>query len=191
MSIIPAAFGQVTFRYGGTAVNYPAANVLGFVDGASLTAEGYASSFEALWETNVMPVVNAALTLDSVHVKLGPNSTGPSAEVQSGAVGGDTDAAGTPNTAYLISKSTAQGGRRGRGRLYLPGVSEPDVESNGLVNPTKVTAINSAFDTVVTAADTGNFPLVILSSDGLFSPLAITSMVCEGTAATQRRRMRR
>lgn len=191
MSIIPNAFGEATFVYEGPGLRYPAANVLGFVDGAALSATGYAVNFEALWTTNVMPELTADIELVRVDVKLGPNATGPSGSAASGTPGGSAVAGSPSNLAYLVTKLTAAGGRRGKGRMYLPGVAEAQVGPDGDLSNAKQDDITAALELVRTASETANHPLVVLSSDGAFSPLAITEMRCEAIAATQRRRMRR
>lgn len=115
-------------------------------------------------------------------------------------VGGTSHTPTSPNVTFLLHKDTGLPGRFNRGRLYLPGVSEQDVDAVGTVAGSKITELELArgnFETIMTA---NHFTPVILhrdfSTDGGVTfthrdPTTIVGMRFDPLAATQRRRMRR
>jgi len=96
----------------------------------------------------------------------------------------------TPNVAYLLRKVTASGGRRNRGRMYLPGVNEGNVDGTGAVDGTAIGKLNTAGSDFITDTGAADIGLFILHSDG-GTPTEITSFVASPKVATQRRRLRR
>jgi hypothetical protein len=107
-----------------------------------------------------------------------------------------------PNVAALVHKRTARGGRRGRGRMYLPwaALSNATLE-NGVLSAADVTAITTGCSNWLTAmAASGPGPVVLLHRASLPGtenpttpgpPNVVTSMYCDTTIATQRRRLGR
>jgi hypothetical protein len=104
----------------------------------------------------------------------------------------------TQNTAWLIKKTTAVGGRRNQGRWFVPGVPDVSVNDVGAVNAAEVTNWNTALETYVNALSAGGVvdDLVILHGQGTggggpLAPTVIIEMRCDLRVATQRRRLRR
>lgn len=104
--------------------------------------------------------------------------------------GGTSHAPATPNIAFLCHKITALGGRRNHGRMYLPGVSEQDVDGVGNVVGSKITELTSNMNAFLASMATANFFWTLLHN-GAVAPTPITSYQWETLAATQRRRMRK
>lgn len=102
------------------------------------------------------------------------------------------------NTATLVRKRTDLGGRRGRGRLYLPGVPETEVNAVGTLTPAYVSAHQAAFDdwhTYLTAGVGARLypPVILHRSEGIGTeppPTPIARFAVESRVATQRRRLR-
>lgn len=96
------------------------------------------------------------------------------------------------NCAYLLKKITGTGGRTGRGRMYVPGVSEEVVSATGVVTGSTVTAWNTAAAAYLTALNgiAGVDHAVLLHSQIGDLPMEITTIVCDSRIATQRRRLR-
>lgn len=96
------------------------------------------------------------------------------------------------NTAVLVRKVTAAGGRRGRGRMYIPGIVEGDVDAAGGINNTPRAAWQTAIDAMFT--NLVGLPsidaLALLHDTAPFGPNDITSLEVQLKVATQRRRMR-
>lgn len=107
-------------------------------------------------------------------------------------VGTDTPPAVANNTTLLVKKVTASGGRRGRGRAFVPGFRNSVVLANGNLTSTFVTAMQGEWDTwrtnMVALAEVDS--LVLLHETAPFTPSPITDLVVDARAATQRRRMR-
>lgn len=123
------------------------------------------------------------------------NSVGSIKERLTGHQGGKAQSAATPNTTYLIRKITGLPGRRERGRMFLPGLAEINVEATGLLTPANQTAIQGVFATWMDAIHTQDFVPVLLhnaSPDPTVNtaPTTITSFQCDLMVATQRDRMR-
>lgn len=112
-----------------------------------------------------------------------------------------------PNCAVLVKKLTGLGGRRQRGRLFIPWfVTAADVGEDGNIDPAVVTTIQSAIDDLQDVlSDTGGTwthvienrfydkpwtdPTRELTHIGSSAP--VLGMRVEGQIATQRRRMAR
>lgn len=108
------------------------------------------------------------------------------------------------NCAILVRKNSARGGRRGKGRMYLPpiGLSEGNVTAVGVITQSIVDSISLDFETWRANLSALNLQAVLLHSDkvdpdtGEIIELApppdpVLSFVCQQVIATQRTRMRR
>jgi hypothetical protein len=115
--------------------------------------------------------------------------------------GGTSHPPATPNVTFLIKKGTTQAGRRKRGRMFLPGVSEQDVDAVGKVIGSKITEIQNNLDDFVSAAAAHGFFLVLIHKERppvgdkpplpVLPPTPVSSLDVDTLAATQRRRMRK
>lgn len=95
------------------------------------------------------------------------------------------------NTAYLLRKRTALGGRRNRGRMFVPGVPEAAVSNAGELTAPTVSDINDVNDVFLASLATFLTPMVILHrNDPFLPPTEVTALICQSTVATQRRRLR-
>lgn len=112
-------------------------------------------------------------------------------------VGGNAGDAFPSNTAFLIKKRSAKGGRRNQGRWFYPGVNEGNVDSLGQVAAAVVTSWNSLLAQYLLSVQgaAGVADMVIFHelqvSPLLDAPTAITSLKVDGRVATQRQRLRR
>jgi hypothetical protein len=193
VTIIPAGYAQANWIMGGTGLPQGAQVTLGFsIGGYAGDAADLADLCIDEWVARIKPITPASITLSSVLVKFGPDATGPSVDVSAGEVGSGGGTATAPNTAWLVHKVTALGGRAGRGRMYWPGVQESEVDSAGQLS----TAFRNGAQTNMTAM-LGAFTLlnavpVVLHGEAspITTPTVITVLRVDGTAATQRRRLR-
>lgn len=191
--VIPEGYAQVNFRFGGNAVPNGAEVTLGVqIADPPKSAGVIATAATTHWVDNILPNQTDDIELASVLVKLGPNDTGPFAEVFSGEDGGSASTTWTPQVALLVKKETALGGRKNRGRFYVPGYPESAVESDGFVSPGTVTGYQANFDAFLADMIAAGFPPVVLHGDGVGGlPTAITALRVDGRVGTQRRRQRR
>lgn len=187
---IPVGFGQATFTYSGSGVPTGAANTMGFQNVGGATAAELSVALVDLWADEVMPALVQNTGLAGCLVKLGPLSTGPSAFTASTVAGSDLSAQASPNVAYLVRKTTALGGRKNRGRFFLPGVDESEVDQGGNVSPTKLENLNLALSDAFTRMIAEDTPPMLLHNDAT-APTAITVFSIDSKVATIRRRLRR
>lgn len=110
-------------------------------------------------------------------------------------VGTGTAAMAPQNCATLLRKVTPRGGRRGRGRMYLPWVQEADINNVGQLTGTVITAYTAISGALLTALVSHQLHMVLLHTDTDTStapvPTAVTGMFCDPIIATQRQRLRR
>jgi hypothetical protein len=119
-------------------------------------------------------------------------ATGPISGVAPQSIVGGTSTATVPiNCATLLDKHTARGGRKGRGRCFLPPIwwSEANVDSLGNATSTVQSSAQALWASALTALLASDTPPVLLHSDGS-TPDPITSWDVKALMATQRRRMR-
>ena len=185
--IIPSGFGQCTIFFTGTGAPTGAACTWGFDHTGFADPDVVAAAQMGMFNTNIMPELCDTVSTTLCEVKFGPNDTGPVGTDAAGTAGGVAATSAPPNTAYLVSKRTALGGRANRGRLYLPGVDEADVSAQGTFG---TTALQAAVDQWLTDQDTNQLPMVILHND-VGSPTPVTQLIVSNRVATQRRRLRR
>lgn len=107
-------------------------------------------------------------------------------------VGTVTAAVPPPNLSLLVSKNTASGGRKNRGRLYMPTavVFETEVNHAGVLSAITTSAYQAVWDAFWTQLDGDGFPPWLLHSDPADTPTPITAFTVQSLMATQRRRMR-
>lgn len=96
------------------------------------------------------------------------------------------------NTSCLATKQTALGGRRNRGRAYIPPVWPPeeDVDQAGVIAPTQLGQLQGWYNSFFSTLSTGPYPPVLFHQSAPFTPTPITGFVIGSQMATQRRRMR-
>jgi len=194
MPVIPTGFAQVNFLFGGTQNPTGAEVTLGVdLELYGGTATDLADDAASAFVTHIMPNLNTSTSLVGALAKFGPSATGPSGQVTTATAGGNGGAACSPNVTYLVQKITNDGGRAGRGRWYLPGASEADVSGNGELNAGIITALDPDLTAFLGALTSADLTAVVLHGAGspITVPSPITSMVTDGLAATQRKRMRR
>ena len=192
--IIPDGFAQLNFIHTGAGIPTGAQWTLGVgLDDFAGSPSDLAQESE-IWilDSNLYALVSASVVMTSVLCKYGPNETGPSA-LEPANEPGTAAAQMVPNTSYLIHKNTSLGGHAGRGRCYVPGVPEEDINLDGVLESGRAAGITSCFGSILASmTGTGVVPVVLHAEDSPLSvPTAITSFSCDTKVATQRRRLRR
>lgn len=191
--LIPAGYAQVNFIHSGVGAPLGAQWTLGLnVDDFVGTASEAATAIGIDWQSAGMDdAMSASVTLDSILVKFGPNATGPSALVSVG-VAGSQPASGSPAVSLLVQKVTSFGGRQGRGRCYIPGVSESLIDPSGVIAGGLVSTAQAALDDFFDKLTADELVPVLLHAEGspVSTPYHMDGFVVAGLAATQRRRIR-
>lgn len=100
-----------------------------------------------------------------------------------------------PNCAVLVHKRTQRGGRRGRGRLFIPWcVSEGNVGENGVIDSSVVATLQTTLTGWFVDLEARGVPMYLLHQDGQTSPglpTKVTSLAVDPLISTQRRRLHR
>lgn len=193
--IIPADFGLLSF---GTTTELDPEPMFWTV-GLDLSAANDPSQIPdvaaAAWEDGLADQTSTIVTLVTVTLKVGPTATGPTFEVHPGLVGHDGGQLAPPNCCVLAQKHTTLGGRHGRGRAYLPGISviSATLDSGGNFGATASGAVQTSLTTMQEALETdvvgGPATEVLLHSDST-TPSPILNWTVSRKLATQRRRLR-
>jgi hypothetical protein len=196
--IVPPGFAQAAFIFGTEVGTGPIVTTLGvslenaggdFVEAANQIKQHYADAFGT--------VTSNALTLDRVSLYVG--SDGPSGSVDS-----DTPPIAMSNTGVygpiamsaILRKVSQDPGRRGRGRMFLPGSApEANVEEDGSLNSAQRAAITTAAqafftDMTTTIVPAGPFPPVILHSQAPADPSPLTGFAVSDLVGWIRGRIR-
>lgn len=188
--IIPTGYAQINLRFTGS--NLPTGGEVAFGVGAGgATAEDICQDVaDTIGGVDLFDRISSAVTLTTVQAKLGPNATGASAELPVAIPGDAGGACSPPQVAWLVKKSTALGGRKGRGRLFFPGVPETSVSEAGVLDGTVATAFQGLLTDWLDALSLSGHAMVLLHTDST-SPTVVTSLSLQASVATQRRRLRR
>lgn len=197
--VIPVGFGQWTLPFSLAADLEPMVITCGFQDDGVTNANSIADQI-----TNpLFATPTFAASSYPVQYTIGPAEVVVNRTMGTFAGVGTTIRAGTGaqqvlpnNCAILVSKLTNRGGRRGRGRLYLPPafIAEGNVTVNGSLLASVRDSITLDFETWRAAVTATPFDLQLLHSDPPVGspppPDPIVGFICSGTIATQRTRLR-
>ena len=146
------------------------------------------NALDDIFKDNLKPLCVAAHQLTRTVVV---DSTGLTFESTNAPVAGTASGTGwSPQVCFLIRKVTAVGGRRNRGRWYLPGGSEGDVDTNGDIPAGALAVVNTNVNNFFSDITTADFGFCILHADG-GAPTDIVDLVPSARCATQRRRLQR
>lgn len=204
--IIPPGFGLGTwqFRWSGSARPWVVTCGLDLTgaagDFAGVALEQSASITQA---GGFLAYLDSQCVYEHYTLRVGADpGPGPTFVVPRGEVGERVGSSPPVAITALVRKNTAQGGRRGRGRMYFTGVfDEDDIDELGTFNSGTMTSLQDAATSMFISLRDGlggsptPTPAVILhDSEGLGAepaPTECTSFVVQALAGTQRRRMRR
>jgi len=94
------------------------------------------------------------------------------------------------NGALLVQKLSLLGGRKNRGRYFIPwALQESDVDEVGVISLGTVSDHQDIQDDFLTALTTEDVPMVILHS-GAGAPAGVAQLSVQGKIGTQRKRLR-
>jgi hypothetical protein len=196
--IIPDGYAAAALRW--LAPGIPEEQLITFglrLTGAVTNPSDIAAELVIDWLANVpLSELDAQWVFVGASVTMGAEPPpGPTGESLDGSNGTWVSTNLPPNVAYLVKKSTALGGRRNRGRFYLPAgfTAESQVDESGGIATTTVQAwdIRMADFLVALGAGGGYDGMVILHSELPALPTLVTSLTTDARVATQRRRLHR
>lgn len=193
----PSGFGAISVQIVHSGMTRPAYLTFG-VDPASTdpqTVAGLISGGIAA-AGSLASALDTECTVSEVRVSLGTDGGEDIVGGLSTAVaGGSGTTSVPPNCAVLVHKRTARGGRRGRGRLFIPWcVGEGSVDEAGIIASAAQTSIQNAMNTWLNNMTTNNVPMVLLHDPGITVPGApnlVTALSVDKLISTQRRRLGR
>ena len=158
----PVGFAEITHEFTGVGVPLGAAVVFGVEHDGIVGPSTLGAELNTLWNTHMRTSYGSEVNMVNTVVKFGPPSTGASAEVSNTGGGGLLSGVATsPNVAFLLVKNTALGGRRGKGRMYLPGVTEASVDQGGNVLASTVTTQSGDANDWLGALAVNDSPMVL------------------------------
>lgn len=220
---IPAGHGLAAIHHRYTGDNEDMIVTLGARPGVPPLDVGAAERIGTAWRFHVMNQLSTALTLTKVSLRVRQDDGGDLLfewTPPSVAGGGQTFAGAPSNVSLLVHKQTSRSGRRGRGRMFVPGITEDRVNQDGTIPGASLTAIQTAFtnfrtalgaapdvnvtgDAVVPVLFHGNTTDTVVTrpssttvvrtvTTGAAGPLPddITGLTVDSRVATQRRRLR-
>lgn len=194
MAVIPAGYAQCNVRFTGTPVPNGAEITFGVAIGDKNTAEEvFTGVSAALTSSGFLAPFTSNMTATSVLVKLGPNLDGPMQEFPIHIEGLATTEGLSPNTACLVRKGGALGGRMNQGRLFIPGVPEGAATNDGKLSSGFLSAAQTGMTALRDDLLENGVEMVILHSEGGTSrpPVSVLTLTVQSVVATQRRRLRR
>jgi hypothetical protein len=148
--VIPPGFGSAAFVLTGAVGTQPYVTTIG-VSLASVGGDfvAAANSCFTAYATTIMAETSNQLTLDRVTLSVGSDGPGGSVDSTLAPVAGVKSGQYPPTACSLIvRKSTNELGRRGRGRMFIPGVlGEADIDQDGTVAAGRRTALNLVLGT--------------------------------------------
>lgn len=168
-----------------------------------------ANGIHYAWTITLGSLQSSLMTINTVVLKIGQTDGPPTmAYSDRGAFTGAAAHNMLPqNCALLVDKLTALGGRRNRGRMYVPGIlQEGHVDHIGGIDTNHytelTTAVNTFFLYISEGIEAGTDPLVepevdatpmvILHHDTVtpIAPTPVTSLRVQQVISTQRKRLR-
>lgn len=111
--------------------------------------------------------------------------------VDSAGAGARGAALAAPMSQGLIRKNTGSLGRKNRGRMFIPDITEGDLGDDGVLSGGCVALLQAIADAWMSLPGEGVFGSLALFHDDLSAATEITSMTAENKVATLRHRYRR
>lgn len=182
--IIPPGFANAAFHFSSSE------GTPEFVTTIGVDTSGFGGDFVnaanqafACYATTILTTTDSSLTLQRVSLSIG--SDGPSGSVDSTVTPAPGSRSGTMAPVAMspiVRKTTTDIGRRGRGRMFLPGVlTQTEVSEGGVVGSTRVASlqpiVNDFWDALQNGDSPGNeLPPVLLHSSAPADPTPILGL---------------
>ncbi len=198
--IIPAGHGQVIHQLSLANDPEPMAVTFGvkFDGQAPTNAQTTVEDLHTIFASTLFSIPHSSYRFEQTEMRFVVAELGePQVVVEVNPIQATGSANPLPqNCAALFHKRSNVTGRRNRGRLYLPGLSEGAVDPAGRLNSGEVTAYGGLANDWLNAVRLTESiaDMVILHSDGISSapaPTVVSSITVDPVIATQRRRLRR
>nr|CRY96671.1 hypothetical protein [uncultured prokaryote] len=196
--VIPPGFGSAALIFSGAVGTAPYVTTIG-VDLSNYGGDFVlaANQVKAVYATTIGAETSENLSLDRVTLAIGAD--GPGGSVDSDTVPDEFTRSGAfPPTAMsaIARKVTNELGRRGRGRMFLPGVvSEGEVDQDGTIQSARITALTQVVQDFVVTLGVGDMvgpamPTVLLHSSAPLDPTPLTNVTISSKVGWIRGRIR-
>lgn len=190
---LPEGFAELQFHYFCEGDSEAMITSLGIKLAVGDTASNFDAMFQA-WYDAIRVNVQTSYTLGPSVIQIGTatednlvyNGTG----TEFGLLAGE---AMPPNVSVLVRKLGTTPGRRGRGRMYLPGYGMSGILSSGEIQSVTLGLFQDNIDDALTgvAAASEDFQgFFLYHGSAPFDPSPINSFPVQRKLATQRRRLR-
>jgi len=198
--LIPPGYSHVGLQFRHSADPDPWFVTFG-VDSSSVTSdpEEIGEACCIAWMDSLDSWQSTEVVLEGAQIVVGQDGADPIRQFVASDIGaGASTAQKLPqNCALLVRKNTTLGGRRNRGRFFVPGMlTEGGVNNVGVITTSDRGAYQGGFDAFLAYLNTQTpiLPMFILhNSQGISEPpdpTAVNSLTVDVTIATQRRRLR-
>jgi hypothetical protein len=189
--IIPSGYANILIPYKHSGSARSAAVTFGVKnEGAFATPNAVANAVWNAWDPEVTVAVDSDVTVGPVQASVNYGGDPVTGFGDDSSIGGTGLSSIPGNGALLVQKLSILGGRKNRGRFYLPwSLQEANVDELGGVAGGTVTDYQAIFDNVLAALTTEDVPMVILHSVA-GTPATVSQLVVQSTIGTQRRRIR-
>lgn len=198
--IIPPGYSHIAFELDLAGDNEPMYTTIG-VDNGGVAVDTIPDLLFQAFALEVMPRITLGYTLVRATAYVGQDGAPPLVidSTLANVVGGLAAEALPQNCAMLVRKRTDASGRRGRGRMYWPGVHEAQVSPTGVLTEGYLAdqqlAATGFYNRLTDGVDQAPTPPVVLHrSEGIGVeplPTPITTLIVDSVIATQRRRLRK
>jgi hypothetical protein len=190
-------FAEISMRFGRGDLSRPAYITFG-IDPTATDPSAIASSVALAFNTagSLKDMIDGNVTMTGVRVSLGTDGTEDLVYQSTTTIGCTRSMSSVPpNVALLVHKNTGRGGRRGRGRMFIPwALAGSDAQENGQVNNLLMSTFQGQCNTFLTQLGVQGVPMVVLHGPGLTAPGApntVLTLTVDPLVSTQRRRLGR
>lgn len=202
MTAIPVGFAEATFIFLRSGAVRQSTWALGFDDAnfGTRTPATMAGSFRSAFsDTNLKPYHTENMCGHWSFLGVSVTKMLESGPVVGTSmvtvVGSSAGSEMTPNVAVLINKQTDLGGRRNRGRAFIPPVYPPEtnVDAGGIIDGGVVTTMQNTYNAAFGVLIAGEVTPVVFHQSAPFTPTPLQDdgLIVQAMVATQRRRLRR
>lgn len=192
---VPLGYASVSIEHWLTGYNRPAVCTWAVNNSAAmLDPDELAAEQSTAYRTTIGTQVDSTVTIRDCRVLVGQGSGDPLIGFSTLTSPGGRSAESTPpSLALMISKRTALGGRRNRGRFYVPwAVADTAVAENGSISGAVVNTWQTQANAFMTYLSVTNETPMVLLHEGtppdVPAPTTVTNLSVDGTIRTQRRR---
>lgn len=195
--IIPPGFAAASMEHWLGNYPRPAVTTWGLdISGASYSPDELAFQFASAFNATISLLLDSSTTMRDARVLIGQDGGDPVVGYSYLQQQGGRNMPGTPPAlALMVDKRTNLGGRRNRGRVYLPwAINETEVSEQGGISGARIDLWQATMTSFMGELEDRDIPPVVLHGPGTTTPpppTPVTNFIPNPTIRTQRRRQTR